>query len=308
MKKLLKPRALVTGDRVAVLSPASPCDRSVTLHGIDELRALGFVPVFDEGIFTSESYLAGSAAFRAEAFRNAWSDPDIKGIFSTRGGYGSAEILPLLEKSEIREKRKVFVGFSDLTMVLIYLTNYCGVTCFHGPMMVNFANGRAGYDRDSLIKVLTNTTPEGQIFPSEVETLKTGERTGVLLGGTLTQLLASLGTPYSFAPPDGYVLFLDDIGEQPYRIDRMLTQLKHSGLLKSASAIVFGEFPGCKEVNGNDVRAVILRVLEGFSGPILYGFPSGHTSGPTITLPLGVIVTVKTGSQAGIVVEEAAVK
>ena len=308
MTKLLKPEALAAGDRVAVLSPASPCDRGLTLQGIDELRSLGFIPVFDEGIFLSEGYLAGSAVYRAEAFRRAWIDPDIKGIFSTRGGYGSSEILPLLEKSEIRAGRKVFVGFSDLTMLLVYLTNYCGLTCFHGPMMVDFANGSSGYDRDSLIKVMTIKEPEGQICPSGIETLKTGEQRGLLLGGTLTQLLASLGTPYAFDPPDGHVLFLDDIGERPYRIDRMLTQLKHAGLLKRASAVVFGEFPECQGVDGNDVRAVILRVLDEFSGPILYGFPSGHTTGPIITLPFGVVVTVKTGSHPGIVVEEAAVK
>ena len=307
MTNFCKPCAVGAGDRVAVLSPASPCDRSVTLQGIDELRELGFIPVFDEGIFVGEGFFAGSAPYRAEAFRKAWSDPDIKAVFATRGGYGSAEILPLLKSSEIRKKRKVFVGFSDLTSLLVYLTNYCGVTCFHGPMMMNFARGSVGYDKDSLIKALTSRTPVGEIFSSGIETLKSGENRGVLLGGTLTQLLASLGTPYEFDPPDGYVLFLDDIGERPYRVDRMLIQLKQSGLLKRASAVVFGEFPDCQEVDCNDVRSVILRVFDDFSGPVLYGFPSGHTTGPTITLPFGVDVTVKTGSHAGIVVEEAAV-
>ena len=308
MTNLFKPHALMAGDRVAVLSPASPCDRSVTLQGIEELRVLGFIPIFDEGIFASDRYLAGSAAYRAEEFRKAWMDPDIKAVFATRGGYGSAEILPLLEIREIRKTRKIFVGFSDLTTLLVYLTNYCDVTCFHGPMMVNLAHGAEGYDRDSLTKVLTSTRPAGQFCPPGIETMKFGEQTGVLLGGTLTQLLASLGTPYAFSPPDGHVLFLDDIGERPYRVDRMLTQLKQTGLLRRASAVVFGEFPDCLGDDGSDVRSAILRVFDEFPGPVLYGFPSGHTNnGPIMTLPLGVDVTVKTGSQAGIVVEEAAV-
>ena len=130
----------------------------------------------------------------------------------------------------------------------------------------------------------------------------------MLLGGTLTQLLASLSTPYAFEPPKGYVLFLDDIGERPYQIDRMLTQVRQAGLLASASAVVCAEFPNCDDDSGHDVRSVVADLLGDFPGPVLFGFPSGHTSGPTLTLPLGVTVTVMASPRPGLVVNEAAVE
>ena len=130
----------------------------------------------------------------------------------------------------------------------------------------------------------------------------------MLLGGTLTQLMASLGTPFAFAPPDGYVLFLDEVGERPFRIDRLLMQLRLSGLLGRASAVIFGEMPRCDEPDGNPaVRAVIGEVMAGFHGPVLFGLPSGHTDGATLTLPFGVRARVIADARPRLIVEEAAV-
>jgi len=138
--------------------------------------------------------------------------------------------------------------------------------------------------------------------------VKTGEAGGILVGGTLTQLTASLGTPFAFDPPAGSVFFLEEVGERPYRIDRMLTQLRLSGLMARASAVVFGELPNCDEPSGNPAaRAAIADVLADFPGPILYGLPSGHTSGATLTLPFGVRSRVIGGSRPVLVIEEAAV-
>ena len=154
---------------------------------------------------------------------------------------------------------------------------------------------------------MTEAAPLGELCPTGVEILKRGEARGVLLGGTLTQLLASLATPFAFTPPDGYVLFLDDVGERPYRIDRMLTQLRQAGLLAAAAAVVCAEFPACRDDAGRDARSVIAALLADFPGPVLFGFPSGHTAGPTLTLPLGVTVTVTARRRPGLLVEEAAV-
>ena len=140
-----------------------------------------------------------------------------------------------------------------------------------------------------------------------MEALRRGAARGVLLGGTLTLLAASLGTPFAFAPPEGHVLFLDDVGERPYRIDRMLTQLRQAGLLRQASAVVLAEFPDCGDASGRDARSVCGELLADFHGPVLFGFPSGHTSGPAFTLPLGVTVTVAADADPGLIVEEAAV-
>ncbi len=307
MTSLRRPRALRHGDRVAVLAPASPIDREVFERGVAELRDLGFEPVFDERALAASGYLAGPAAQRAAAFRQAWEDPDIAGIVAVRGGYGSAQLLPLLDPAALRRAPKAVLGCSDLTALLAYLTTGCGVVGFHGPMAVNLAQGAQGYDRGSLLGCLSVPEPLGPLRPPGVEVIRRGTARGMLLGGTLTLLLASLATPYAFAPPERYVLFLDDVGERPYRIDRMLTQLRQSGLIDAASAIVCAEFPGCRDDTGRDARSVCAELLADFSGPVLFGFPSGHTSGPGLTLPLGVRVTVDAETSPGLIIEEAAV-
>ena len=166
-------------------------------------------------------------------------------MIAVRGGYGSAQILPLLDAHAVRLSAKCFVGYSDLTAMLTFLTLNCGVVAFHGPMLEHrFSKGEAGYDRESFRRALCRTEPVGEIAAPTVEALRPGEAAGLLLGGTLTQLLASLGTPYAFSPPPGYVLFIEEVGERPYRLDRMVTQLKQTGLLKLASAVVIGELSG----------------------------------------------------------------
>ena len=307
MARLRRPPALRPGDRVAVLAPASPIDRDAFERGVAELRELGFEPVFDERALAATGYLAGSAAQRAAALQQAWEDPDIGGIIAVRGGYGSAQLLPLLDARALRRTAKPVLGCSDLTALLAYLTTGCGVVGFHGPMLVTLARGRDGYDRASLLGCLSVPAPLGALRPPGVEALRRGTARGMLLGGTLTLLAASLGTPFAFTPPEGYVLFLDDVGERPYRIDRMLTQLWQAGLLRAASAVVLAEFPDCGDAAGRDARSVCGDLLADFQGPVLFGFPSGHTSGPALTLPFGVTVTVAADGSPGLIVEEAAV-
>ena len=306
---MLKPRALRSGDRVAVIAPASPFDRDEFDDGIAELTQLGFEPVFDDTVFARRAYLAGDAAGRAEAFLRAWRDPAIAGLIAARGGYGSVQMLPWLKTDEIRAAPKPFVGYSDLTAVLTYLTINCRLVSFHGPMLAGRLSRReAGYDRPSFLGCLTKAQPLGELAPSGLESIKRGTAEGPLYGGTLTQLAASLGTPYAFHPPDRHILFLEDVSERPYRLDRMLTQLRLSGVLNAAAAIVFGELPKCDEPGGDPTaRDTIADVLRDFPGPVLFGFPSGHTAGPAVTLPLGVRARVIADGHPRMVIEEAAV-
>jgi muramoyltetrapeptide carboxypeptidase len=168
------------------------------------------------------------------------------------------------------------------------------------------ARGEAGYDRDSLMRAVSAREPLGELAPPALETLARGDAAGPLLGGTMTQLLASLGTPFAFAPPDGYVLFFDEVGERPYRLDRMVTQLKQSGLLARAAAIVIGELPRCDEPGGDlTARAVMFDLIGDFPGPVVIGCPSGHASVPAMTLPFGVTCRVIADSRSRIVIEEA---
>ena len=307
---MLKPRALREGDRLAIVAPASSFNRHEFDQGIAEIWRLGFIPIYDDSVFAKQEYVAGPADVRAAAIRSAWRDPSIAGIVAVRGGYGSAQVLPLLDPAEARAARKPFVGYSDLTAMLTFLTMNCEMVAFHGPMLDGrLGRGHEGYDRDSFEKALCRREPIGELSPPGLETIARGEARGMLLGGTLTQVLASIGTPYAFSPPQGYVLFLDEVGERPYRLDRMVTQLQQTGLLAKASAVVIGELPRCDEPSGiPTARAVMADLFKNFPGPVLFGFPSGHTIGPAFTLPFGVMSRVVADTRPRLIVEEAAVE
>jgi muramoyltetrapeptide carboxypeptidase len=251
---------------------------------------------------------------RAEAFQRAWTDPSVAALVAARGGYGSVQMLPLLDRlwkggDAIARHAKAFIGYSDNTSILSWLTLECGIVSFHGPMIEKrLARGEQGYDRDTFVRCLCRAEPAGEISHPRVETVASGEAAGMLLGGTLTQLMASLGTPYAFDPPSGFILFVDEVGERPFRIDRLLTQLRLSGILARASAIVFGELPGCDEPGGSvTARDTVADVLSGFTGPVIFGLPSGHTSGATLTLPFGVAARVVADARPRLIIEEAAV-
>jgi len=307
---MLKPRALRPGDRLAIVAPASSFDRNEFEQGIAEIQKLGFVPVYDNTIFAKLDYTAGPADLRAAAIRTAWCDPSIAGIVAVRGGYGSAQVLPLLHPAEARVARKPFVGYSDLTAMLTFLTMNCEMVAFHGPMLDGrLGRGHEGYDRASFEKALCVSEPMGELEPPGVEVIASGEARGVLLGGTLTQVLASIGTPYAFMPPPGYVLFLDEVGERPYRLDRMVLQLQHTGLLAKASAVVINQLPRCDEPSGTPTaRSVMANLFRDFPGPVLFGFPSGHTIGPAVTLPFGVACRVIADAHPRLIIEESAVE
>jgi muramoyltetrapeptide carboxypeptidase len=307
---MLKPRAVQQGDRIAVVAPASPFPREDFDRGVAEIERLGFRPVFDERVFERRGYVAGEAIVRAQAIANAWQDETVAAIMVARGGYGSAQVLPHLRVDDARRARKPFIGYSDVTSILSFLTIQAGVAGFHGPSVAGcLGRGESAYDAASLVRAITCTDPFGAIRCDGLEALSPGEARGVLLGGTLTQLVASLGTPFAFDPPPGHVLLVDEVGERPYRLDRMLTQLAQAGILGRAGAIVFGQMPGCDEPGGQPTaRAVVADVLRDFAGPVLFGLRTGHTTGPALTLPLGIRARVVAGPAPALVIEEAAVE
>ena len=305
-----KPRALQPGDRIAVVAPASSFSIEQFRAGLVELEALGFVPTADMSVYERSRYTAGSPEVRVAALRQAWADPEVKGIVAARGGYGSVQLLPLLSPSDFDGPAKPVVGYSDITSLLTWLTLTCGIVTFHGPMLDGrLSRGPAAYDRDTFSRCLTRPAPVGRIANDGLEVLKPGVATGLLLGGTMTQLAASLGTPYAFDPPEGSVLFLDDVGERPYRIDRIFTQLRLAGVIDRAAALVFNELPRCDEPGGQPViRDVVADLIQDFNGPVLFGLRSGHTDGAMLTLPFGIPARVEAGSRPGLVIDEAAVE
>jgi muramoyltetrapeptide carboxypeptidase len=208
---MLKPRALEPGSRLAVLAPASSFPREEFESGIVELERLGFSPVYDDTVFARLPYTAGPAALRADAIHKALVDPAIAAIITVRGGFGSAHLLPLLDRSEIRRARKPFIGYSDITSLLAFVSTGCELVAFHGPTVAGrLGKGSGAYDRESFMNALCRREPMGELTTAGVETIKSGEITGPLFGGTLAQLVASLGTPFAFSPPERHVLFLDE--------------------------------------------------------------------------------------------------
>lgn len=306
---LLKPAAVTPGGRIAIVSPASPFSREEFDRGVEELRRLGYEPAFEEDVFARSGYVSGPKEARAAAFARAWSDPSVAALIAVRGGYGSVQILPLLDAALIRRTPKLFIGYSDNTSILSWLTCRCGMTALHGPMIEGrLANGVASYDAESMVAFMANGAGR-TLSPDGLAVIRGGEAAGPLFGGTLTQLTASLGTPYAFDPPAGCVLFLEDVNERPYKLDRMLTQLRLAGILGRARALVFGEMRGCDDTGGQPCALDVIRVFaQECPGPVITGFPSGHTTGPCWTLPLGVTVRVVTAPRPAVIVEESPVQ
>jgi muramoyltetrapeptide carboxypeptidase len=302
-------RRLTSGDRVALVAPASSFAPEEVERGVAELARLGFEAVYDETIFHKARFVAGSVETRVAAIHRAWQDPSIAALIAMRGGYGSAQLLPLLDADLMRNARKALIGYSDITALLtLYLRH--GLTAIHGPMVDRrLSKGNTAYDEDSFRRVMMQSEPAGELKPAQLESLVPGSATGVLVGGTLTQLVASLGTAWVFEPPRDCILFLEDIGERPYRIHRMLTQAAQAGFFANARAIVFGEFPGCNEPGGDPAIKDVLRefLAKDFHGPVLFNFPSGHTSGATWTLPFGVMAAVASTPSPSLTILEAAV-
>ena len=301
-------RRLQSGDRVALVAPASSFPREEVEAGVAELSRLGLEPVYDETIFDKARFVAGSIETRVRAIRRAWQDPSIAALIAMRGGYGSAQLLPHLDPALLQSARKALIGYSDIT-ALLTLYQRCGLTAVHGPMIDRrLSKGPSAYDEASFRRVMMQSEPAGEFAPAQLETLKAGRATGTLTGGTLTQLMASMGTPWAFDPPNDCILFLEDIGERPYRIHRLLTQAAQAGMFAKARAIVFGEFPGCDEPGGDPgVRDVLREFTAEFPGPVLFNFPSGHTTGPTWTLPFGVAAEIVSEPSPAVRIMEPAV-
>lgn len=306
---LRRPPAVRPGDVVALVAPASPFETEEFDAGVAELAALGFNPEWHHDLFARQRYVAGPAATRAADFLRAWQDPRVAAVFAVRGGYGSAQIVSSLDPGTVRATPKALVGYSDVTTLLTYLVVHCGMVAFHGPTVAGrLGRGPAAYDRASLLAALTVAAPMGELVLEGAETLIPGEVTGRLLGGTLTQLAAAAGTPYGLAPWDDTLLLLEDVGERPYRLDRLVQQVRDAGLLRRVRGVLLGTFPRCDEPGGVvTAREVLADLFADFPGPVVYGVPTGHVDGPALTLPLGVQGRLVAGATPRLVVDEAAV-
>lgn len=286
-----KRRALRKGDLVGVAAPAGPVDVERLGRGVRELEALGFAVREAEGVRERRGFTAGSVEARAAQLRQLLADPEVAAIVCARGGEGSGWLLPRLDPELIRANPKPLVGSSDITFLhLAY--GRLGLVGLHGPMVAReLADGEAAYDRESLWHALTG---EGAPYASEAGELRPlveGSAEGVLRGGCLSILAAAAGTRWALQPEgQPTVLFLEDVDEPPYRIDRMLMQLRASGTFDGVKAVVFGEMKGCspRPDAGYTLEETLREALDGLKVPVASGLPSGHTTRRHVTLPLGV--------------------
>jgi len=277
-----KPAPLAPGDTIAVIAPGAAVDPLALDAGVVHLENLGLRVVRGRHLLERRGYLAGSEAQRLADLVEAFRDPQIKGIFAARAGYGCGRLLPLLDPEIFRTCPKVFVGHSDLTFLLSYLIDTAGLVTFHGPMVAGLSARAA----KSVVAMVTGAREPWQQVAAEVVRPGTGE--GLLVGGCLSIVTALLGTPWA-VPTKGRILFLEDINEKPYRIDRMLTQLRQSGAFEGIAGVAFGEMVGCTAGEGEavGVRDVIRDAFYRAPFPVAFGLPSGHGAGTT-TLPIGV--------------------
>lgn len=297
---LRRPRALRRGANLALLSPASAARRELVERGAAQLEDLGYRTTLGANALKSGPlYYAGTAKDRVEDLHAAFADTSIDGIVCTRGGWGSAELLPMLDADLIRSRPKVFVGYSDITSLQTWLLEKTGLVSFHGPMVAADFGRADGVDLVRWEQSLHQSSPLTMGAEDGLRTLKAGVAEGSFRGGCLSILAESLGTPYAPNPFRG-VLFLEDIGSKPYQWDRMLVHLRLAGMLDQVTGIVFGDMSQCVAPEQMPLlEAALLHSLREFAGPIAIGLRSGHVDGPNVTLPLGVDVRLECDDRKG---------
>jgi muramoyltetrapeptide carboxypeptidase len=286
------PRMLRPGDTLGVVAPASPFDRESFDLGVQVLGDLGFHLHIPEEIFDQSDYLAGSDRSRADLIKRLFVDPNIAGIVCARGGYGALRILPLLDSAAISSHPKVFVGFSDITVLLSFLVSQCKMVAFHGPTVATLGQGD-GATRGGFLSALTDCAPFAMVAAAK-QVIQAGVGRGRFWCGNLTLLCHLTGTVFQ---PDfsGGILLIEDQGEAPYRIDRMLTHMRLAGCFDGLAGLALGSFTDC---GGTDsIRRIVADRLGGLDIPILGGFTVGHGD-VNLTLPVGLPAQLDTDTGA----------
>jgi muramoyltetrapeptide carboxypeptidase len=308
VKPWTRPRALRPGDLVGVSAPAGAVETARLDKGVAELESLGYRVKVTPGARGRARFNSGTVEERLADLRSLLTDEEVAAVVAARGGAGSGWLIPHIDTDILRAHPKVIVGYSDLTFLHL-LCNRAGLVSFHGPMIAGELAG-GHYDRESFTAALTAqrtpyATEAGDLIP-----LREGEAEGRLRGGCLSILAAAAGTPWALTTDgEDTIVFLEDVDEEPYRVDRTLMQLRQSGALEGVRGIVFGDMKGCSPRldAGYGLEDILLDALSGLDVPVALGLSSGHTASPNVTLPLGVRARLACGEDARFEVLEAAV-
>jgi muramoyltetrapeptide carboxypeptidase len=294
----VRPRALQPGDTVGVCSPSGPVSPERLDRGLSALRAMGYEVRESPGARARTRFTAGPAHDRLAELHALYADDGVAAIVCARGGAGAAGLMEGLDLELLRSHPKVFVGYSDLTLVHLALGRL-GQVSVHGPMVAReLADG--AFDEPSFAAAVAGRGPSYVSEPEDLMVVRAGEATGVLRGGCLSLLASAAGTAWAFAADEDTLLFLEDVDEAPYRIDRMLWQLRASGAFERVRGVVFGDMRGCTPRFDADfgLEDVIADALAGLDVPIALGLSSGHTNNPFVSLPFGVPARLSCGADA----------
>ncbi|MFD0696161.1 LD-carboxypeptidase [Paenibacillus sp. GCM10027628] len=296
MDELIKPRRLSPGDTVGITAPASPVDWEQTIAAASYLERLGLRVRLGSTLSEQYGYLAGTDEQRATELNAMFADPDIKAIICARGGYGTGRIADRLDYALIRANPKIFWGYSDITFLHAAIGRCAGLITFHGPMLIDL--GKEDLHPLTVQNFETLLRPSVLRYTEEISTLQAlveGEAYGSLVGGNISLIASTLGTPYEL-DTKGKILFMEDIDEEPYRLDRMLNQLKQAGKFADAAGILICDFNNCVP----NKRKVSLTLEQIFNDhivsagkPTLSGFKIGHCS-PNIAVPIGIAARMST--------------
>ena len=304
-----KPPALRPGDKVGIVAPASNIQRELLAQGCAGLRRLGYEPFYFDSIFDRDLYFAGTVERRAHELEEMFGRDDIRAIVCARGGYGSNYLPLTLDPKKIVPHPKIIVGYSDITTLVCCMADSANFVTFHGPMVTKDFALADGLDLDSWHNAVGGA-PEWVIgADSGARALAKGEAEGILYGGCLSMLVASLKTKHEIRT-EGTILFVEDIAAKPFQIDRMLMQLKLAEKLNGVRGIIFGEMIDCRQGPDQDytLEEVVMRVLGDLKIPVAFGLRSGHVSRANITLPIGVRARLTVADSVELRILEAATK
>jgi muramoyltetrapeptide carboxypeptidase len=278
MNSLIIPPYLKTGDRVSIVSPSGIVDRDVILKAAEKLRNSGFDVIIGKNTFNNNGCFAGTDSERLHDLQEATSDPEIKAVFCSRGGYGISRIIDSVDFSPLKDNPKWYVGFSDITVLHLWLSKICGIVSLHGEMPLNYFNPKkTSLCYDSVISALKG---EPQVISWRCSRECTIDVTGPVTGGNLSLIYSLTGTP---AEPetDGSILFIEEVGEYYYHLDRMLTSLRLTGKLTNLAALVVGGMEKMTQGSvpyNRSIEEIILDIVGHYSYPVVFNYPAGHIS------------------------------
>lgn len=304
--KTIKPKKLEKGDVIGIISPAStPADLKKIENGVKYLEKLGYQVKVGQNVGKEEGYLAGNDSERLTDLHEMFKSKDVKAIFSVRGGYGSGRLLDTLDYNLIKKNPKIFVGYSDITALQLSIFKKTGLITFAGPMLATDFSGKINkYTEENFWKVITSNKKIGKLHNPREEkffSLTKGRGEGKILGGNLAVLTSIMGTEF-FPVFKDTILIIEDIGEQPYRVDRLLNQLKLAKIFEQINGVILGRFVDCYETDKTkksiELNSVISHYFADLKIPVLYSFSHGHVK-ENLTIPFG--VKTKVNSSRGFV-------